>query len=268
MADERPEPWPRISAWLRVHARAVARQLRPPVKQALMTSCERAIGHPLHDALRTAYQTHDGARPRQRALFAALRVDRQRQWAHGMSWLPLGQAVNELHEMQSILDGWPDTLLPIASDGGGNHVLVDLEVGTVLLRDHEDGELVPLAPDFTTYMCWLADDMEARLVDTEGSDDDTELTLRTTALPPPPPPPVLQPDRAARVLLEVLLERRCIAVSSGSREPLITALHHALAARGPAKRVKKVVAALEASALVDEIFADDAVLMAVLEDVG
>ena len=268
MADEQHAPWPRISAWLRVHARPVARQLRPPVKPAQLASCERAIGSPLHETLRTAYLIHDGARPGQRALFAALRSGKHQQWVHGMSWLPLGQAVDELHEMQSIFDDWPDTLLPIASDGGGNHVLVDLTAGTVLLRDHETGELEDLAPDFTAYMTWLADDMEARLVGTEGSDDDQELALLTTPLPPPPPAPALPPDRAARVLLEVLVERRCITLAAGASEALVAALHAALATRGRPKRLRKVVAVLEASALVDEIFADDTLIAAALEDVG
>lgn len=258
--------WPRIDAWLRTHAKLVGRQLRPPASDEQIATAERAIGHPLPASLRDAYRAHDGARGEHPAVFAALRAAEAVQWVRGMAWLPLAGAVQELRVMQRVDPDWPASQLPVAADGGGNLVLIDLVTGAVRLLDHETGELEVLAPDFTTWMTWLADDMEAGLVVTD--EDGEALTLLKEAPAPPPPAPVLAPDRAARVLLEVLVERRHIALADGTTGPLIAALFAALATRGKARRLKQILGVLEASDLVDELYASDDMIAVAIEDVG
>lgn len=261
-------PWTRIDAWLRKHAKLVFQQLRPPATEAALTAAERLLGLPLPASLSASYRAHDGARGESPAVFAAVRAGLRQQWVRSVAWLPLDLAVKELRAMQRIFPDWPTSLLPIGSDGGGNHVLVDLVAGTVLLRDHETDETDALAPDFHTWMTWLAEDMDSGRVTDEDSDDGELLTLLEAPPPPPPPPPLLAPDRAARMLLEVLVERRHIALSTPPSEALVQAVNDALRCRGPKRRLEAVLHALGESDAVDEIFASDPEIAAAIKDVG
>jgi hypothetical protein len=85
--------------------------------------------------------------------------------------------------MRGLSSEWPERSLPIATDGGGNLLTVSLDGESVELFDHETWEFTELAPDFGTWMGWLADDMEAGLVvfDEDESEYEDALTLLAKA---------------------------------------------------------------------------------------
>jgi len=52
---------------------------------------------------------------------------------------------------------WPDELLAIGGDGGGNYFATDPTApgGQVFVIDHEEEEVVPLAPSIEAFVDWL-----------------------------------------------------------------------------------------------------------------
>jgi SMI1-KNR4 cell-wall len=185
-----------------------------------------------------------------------------------MWWLPIDGAIGQLALLRDIGD-WPEELLPIAADGGGNLIVVDVATGRVSAWDHEDWSTTALADDFGAWMTHLADDMDANLVVAGSIDDDEEDAIMLLDAPPSPAAaPHIAPDRAARVLLACLLERRLVAVAGEDVEGLIAQLHGALATKSPAQRRRRVIAVLEESASIDEIFATDDVLGVLVDELG
>lgn len=267
-------PWPRIDAWLEAHAPKVLAQLRRPVTPKVLATVEQALGAPLPSDLADAYRAHDGALSERPVLFSAMRAPREALWIRGMHWLPLAETQAQLRFMQEVDDEWPDELLPIASDGGGNLVLVDLADGVVTVYDHETAEYGPIAPSFGVWLSSLADDMDNELValgtDGEADDDiDDELVLLKAPKPPPAKAPVLTEDRPARVFLALLAERKhALFAPDESPDELIAALTRALELRDARKRLRAVVKALEDNPYVEELFADDDELTALLEEFG
>lgn len=263
-------PWQRIDSWLTNHAPRVLALLRPPIDDAGLAKLEAAAGKPLPRSLVDAYRAHDGAMGDHPALFGAVRAPRDALWARHTSWLSADRAVGTLQFMRDLPDEWPAALLPIADDGSGNLIVVDLDTGEVSAWDHEDGSKARLAEDLATWMTQLANDMDARLVvpgtPEDGADDALELLDAPPG--PPPPPPIIRADRAARVFIEVLIEKRFAALEKGADlEPLIAELARALATKGAASRKRTVIALLEESGAVQEIFADDEALEGLVDEI-
>ncbi len=265
---ERSEnPWPRIDAWLATNAPNVLRKLRPPAAAAALAKLEKQIGKKLPAAVVDAYRAHDGAAGENSTVFGAIRTPRQLEWARLMWWLPLEEAYARLEFMQD-LGEWPEGQFPIAEDAGGNLILIDLESGSVGAWDHEDWSTKPLAKDFSTLMNALADDMEGRLVvTTEEEEEDDALELLSKPMPAAAAPDVA-PDRAARVLVEVMIEQRMLALRERfDVEPLIVELAEALETPSGEKRKAKVIDILEESEVVDEVFADDETIEKLIDEV-
>lgn len=110
--------------------------------------------------------------------------------------------------------------------------------------------------------------MEARLVafDEEAEEEGLELLDEPRVVPVPP---AIEPDRPARVFLELLVERRFVALAEGANvAPLVNALGAALATRGRARRQARVVAVLDQSDVVEEVFVDDEVLGVLIDEFG
>lgn len=259
-------PWPRIDAWLANNAPNVLRKLRPPAPAAALAKLEKILGKKLPAGVVDAYRAHDGAAGENSTVFGALRVPRQLEWARLMWWLPLEEAYARLEFMQE-LGEWPEGQFPIAEDAGGNLILVDLATGAVGAWDHEDWSTKPLAKDFSALMVGLAEDMEGRLVaTTEEDEDDDALELLSKPAAAPAPDDVA-PDRAARVLVEVMLERRMLALRERfDVEPLIAELAEALETPSD-RRNAKVIDILEESEVVEEVFADDETLEKLINEV-
>ena len=252
--------WPRIDAWLVKHAPKVLARLRAPIDDAGLAKLEAEAGRPLPASLVEAYRAHDGAAGEHPTILGAVRAPKAALWARHMSWFSADRAVGSLRFMREQSESWPLSLLPIADDGAGNLIVVDLESGVVSAWDHEDAATTRLAGDLATWMTELADDMDARLVIAGTPEDGADDTLELLDAPPGPPrpPPVILPDRAARVFVEVLVEKKYAVLHKGADiEPLVAALTVALTVKSASTRKSKVIALLEESDAVDEIFADD-----------
>jgi cell wall assembly regulator SMI1 len=253
-----------VDAWLAGHAPTVLEKLNPPASTAALEKLAAAARGPLPPGLVTMYQAHDGAKD-DSAVLAAMRTPQDAQWVRYAFWLSAEGAVRELAMMRDLGD-WPEGLVPFAVDAGGNLLVVELGSGRVLARDHEDGVGVELAPSMDAWISDLADDIKAGLVaapnqdpDDEDFDDGRLMLLRE---PAPPQaivgPPALAPDRAARVLIEELIERKFVEIAKGADlEPLVAKLHEALQNENGAERRELVIELLEESPIIDEIFADD-----------
>lgn len=264
-------PWNRIDAWLTQHAPKVLRLLRAPVEDASLAKLEAAAGKPLPRSLVDAYRAHDGAAGEHPTFFGAVRAPNTALWARHVSWLSADRAVGSLLYMRDVAKEWPAALLPIADDAAGNLVVVDLDSGQVGAWDHEDATTTKLADDLGTWMTLLADDMEARLVAVGAREEKADDALSLLDAPPAPaaPAPVIARDRSARVFVEVLVEKRYVALAKGADlEPLIAALARALAIKTNAIKKKTVVALLEESSAVEELFAADDVLHTLVDEIA
>jgi len=257
-------PWPRIDAWLAKNAPNVFRKLRPPAPAAAIANLEKAIKRPLPAAVADAYRAHDGATGESSTVFGAIRTPKRIQWARLMWWLPVEEAYARLKFMED-LGEWPEGQFPIAEDAGGNLILIDLASGAVTAWDHEDWSRKELANDLGVLMTTLAEDMEARLVvTTEEEEEDDALELLDK--PAEPNSGDVAPDRAARVLIEVMVERRILTLRERfDVEPLIAELTEALDSGD--KRKAKVIELLEESEVVDEVFADDETIEKLIDEV-
>jgi hypothetical protein len=96
----------------------------------------------------------------------------------------------------------------------------------------------------------------------EEEDDALELLDK----PAVPAEQDVAPDRAARVLIEVMIERRVLALRERfDVEPLIAELAEAL--EDGERRKVKVIDVLEESEVVDEVFADDETIENLIDEV-
>ncbi len=259
-------PWLRIDAWLGDNAPEVLTQLRPPATAAALAELERAVGRPLPPAVLEAYRAHDGAVEESSTIFGAIRTTKETRWATLMTWLSTERIQEQLSFLRDLGTDWPEERLPIAEDAGGNMVFVDLETGAVAAFDHEDWAIFPLAKDFSTLLNNLADDMANNLVELDEDDDVPTLILLDKPAAGSKQPDIAR-DRPARVLVAVMLERKMIALTKGRDiEPLIAKLTEALELTED--RREKVVEILEENPAVDELFADDDEIDALLEELG
>lgn len=257
-------PWPRIDAWLKAHAPNVLRKLRAPASPAAIAKLEQLMKRTLPAGVADAYRAHDGAAGENSTIFGAIRVHRDLEWARYMWWLPLEEAYARLKFMED-LGEWPEGQFPFAEDAGGNLILVDLATGNVTAWDHEDWSRKALAKDFSVLMSNLADDMEADLVATTEEDEDDDA-LELLDKPAAAASVDVAPDHAARVLVEVMVERRILALRERfDVEPLIAELTEALDSGERAKA--KVIDILEESEVVDEVFADDETIEKLIDEV-
>jgi cell wall assembly regulator SMI1 len=258
-------PWLRIDAWLEEHAPEVLAQLLPPATADALSKLERAAGRKLPLSLVEAYRGHDGALEDTTTIFGAMRTTKDTRWATLMNWLSTERIREQLSFLRDLGD-WPEERLPIAEDAGGNMLFVDLGTGAVGAFDHEDWTTFALAPDLTTLLNNLADDMDGDLVVLDEDDEIPGLVLLDKPAVAAKQPQITE-DRPARVLLEVMLERRMIALAKGKDvEKLVVLLTKALALEED--RREKVVEILEENDAVDELFADDEEMDALLEELG
>jgi cell wall assembly regulator SMI1 len=264
-------PWHRIDAWLAQHAPKVLRLLRPPIEDASLAKLEAAAGRPLPRSLVEAYRAHDGAAGEHATILGAVRAPNEALWVRHASWFSADRAVGSLLFMRDLPQAWPAALLPIADDTEGNLVVVDLDSGQVSAWNHEDRSSARLADDLGAWLTHLAADMDARLVVAGSVEEQADDTLALLDAPPAPPPPapIIARDRAARVFVEMLVEKRSVALLKGADlEPLIAALTDALAITSAAARKQTVIGLLEDSRAVEEIFADDEVLGTLVDDLA
>jgi cell wall assembly regulator SMI1 len=265
-----PTAWPRVDAWLVKHAPNVLALLRAPISAAGLAKVEEAAGRPLPPSLLEAYRAHDGTVGEHPTILGAVRLPKAAQSVRHMSWLPADRAVGSLRFMRELVESWPPAFLPIADDQAGNLIVCDLDTDALAVWDHEDRTSTPLAGDLASWIARLADDMDAGLVVAGAAEDgaDDALELLDAPAGPAAPAPVILPDRAARVFVEVLVEKRYAVLAKGvDVEPLVAALTTALSVKGAAARRRGVIDLLEASEAIEEIFVDDDKLEGLVDEI-
>lgn len=144
--------WRRIEATLDARAARsdAARErrdsLRPPTDPASLARAEAMLGRSFPPELRAAFEVHDGQDPHALEVFS--------RW--GLHSLADALGVWQSHEAmarEGLLDeaAWRREWLPVAKDGGGNHVVVDLRTGAVL-EYRRVGPARPLSPSLRAWM--------------------------------------------------------------------------------------------------------------------
>ena len=260
--------WLRIDAWLEEHAPEIFAQLRPPASSDELGKLERAVGRKLPPAIVAAYLAHDGALEDATTVFGGTRVPKNLPLARFMCWLSIERVCEQLAFMKDLGD-WPEERMPLAEDAGGNLLIVDLSTGEIAAFDHEDWSAVALAPDLDKWMTNLADDMDKNLVTIDEDDEDFPALMLLDKPAPRATQPAITPDRPARVLVAVMVERRMLALAKGKDlEPLIVLMTKALEIKDAEERREKVVEVLEEDTAVDDLFADDETIDALLEELG
>lgn len=124
--------------------------LRPPASAEAIARAEAELGLPLTDEFKSSLRVHDGQDPNALEVFTvwglhslaeALRV-----------WRFLGEMAREglLGE-----DVWRPDWLPIARDGGGNHLLLDLCTGAIR-QYRRAGATRSVAPSLRAWLTEVA----------------------------------------------------------------------------------------------------------------
>jgi hypothetical protein len=191
-----------------------------------------------------------------------------------MSWLSVEDVIRELRWTgERSLDartgaakrGDRGDFMPLAKDAGGNLLLVELSHGGLSLWDHETWSPERVAPSLGAWMSDLVSDMDARLVEEDEEDDEPVLVL-LGAPRVPAEPPRLERTRAASVLCEVLAARRLVELDQNS-SALLDSLADALEKRGPKARLRAVLRVLDESEDVAEIYGEDSMIGAAIDEV-
>ncbi|MCP2166294.1 SMI1/KNR4 family protein [Goodfellowiella coeruleoviolacea] len=154
--------WQRIDTWLRSHSDGQPAHLMSPAAQADIDAVARELGLPLPSDLVSLWQLENVSAdywlPPQggAALIEPAAALRDRA-----IWL--NAAADEDPDDPNL---FPPGLLPIASNGGGDNLVIELRPnqhhGAIFLWDHENwGLRVPLWPDVATMLDDVAQAMES-----------------------------------------------------------------------------------------------------------
>ena len=173
-------PWPALEAALPDDVRA---DLRPGASG--LDAAERDLGLALPADVRAAYAVHDGQRGDAPGLVVGLRL------------LPLSDAVAEWRKWRDVMETTPDLAalgveadsagavraetanprwVPIADDGAGNHVAVDLDpgpagtLGQLITFGADEPSRHVVAPSLAAFFEWLAEAYASGQVVREGGE--------------------------------------------------------------------------------------------------
>jgi cell wall assembly regulator SMI1 len=146
-----PQPWEIIRRWLEQHCPAEAARLRPPASEAQLRALEDDLGAPLPADLRGWWRTANGVT--------------EGSWLLPPGFGPYGveAALGSRRAWLEASEGaWPPLWLPIAGDGGGDDLFVDLragpEFGGVGMFRHDEWEYRgPRWPSVTAMFTEIAE---------------------------------------------------------------------------------------------------------------
>jgi cell wall assembly regulator SMI1 len=165
--------WKRIEAWLKKNAPDTFAALRPGASDDDVEQAERALGRKLPKPVVDSYKLHDGMRGGAGPL-----VD---EW----SLMALATVVREWKTLKKLLDDgtfegttadaaaqikstwWSPGWIPIAGNGSGDYLCVDLDpepggkAGQVISFLHADPHRELVAKDLPAWLAQVADAMKA-----------------------------------------------------------------------------------------------------------
>lgn len=183
------EVWQRIEAALRATAPDLVAQMPDGASAVAIAALEARLGLALPDEVRELYALHDGSGG----------AEILPQWnygrVNGVSLLPLNRVVSEREIWIELLDGgdfegseatpdgpikqdwWNRRWVPVTSNGGGDHLCIDLDpapggtVGQVIDFSHESGPKSVVASGLRAFLAAYADDLESGRLrfDTDGN---------------------------------------------------------------------------------------------------
>jgi cell wall assembly regulator SMI1 len=171
--------WQRIKAALRTSAPDLLARLPDGASADDIAAIEARLGFTLPDEVRESYALHDGSGE----------AEILPQWSYGrvngVSLLPLDRVASEREIWVELLDDgdfegneatpdgpvkrdwWNRWWVPVTSNGGGDHLCIDLDpapsgvVGQVIDFSHESGPKSVVAPGLRTFLAAYAADLES-----------------------------------------------------------------------------------------------------------
>ena len=177
--DDVPKLWKRIEKALKASP-AVKKSLRKGATAEQVSACEAALGVEFPQDLRAMYSLHDGQKQGADTLFPEEFADLDA----GFALLTLEEVVREWKVWKGLVDGgefknqksqpdagvrtdwWNPKWVPIASDGGGDSICVDLApakggtAGQVIVHQHADSGRPKGAGGVRELMRKLAEQLE------------------------------------------------------------------------------------------------------------
>jgi cell wall assembly regulator SMI1 len=165
--------WKRIEAWLKQNAPDTLAYLQPGASDADIKKAARSLSCELPDDVTESYHIHDGMRGAAGSLIG--------EW----SLMPLAIVVREWKTLKKLSDGgtfegmegdadvqvksdwWNPRWIPVASNGSGDFVCVDLDPprtgksGQVISFFHAEPRRELLAKSFKSWLAGFADDLKA-----------------------------------------------------------------------------------------------------------
>lgn len=169
------ETWKRIDEWLAQHAPEQAASLAKGAKADQIKQLERQLNMKLPQEFVESYAIHDGQKedcdliPDDFGTFYLLRLkDIPKQWKVWNQLNDNGEfAENTATPDKGVAaDWWNRGWIPFASDGGGDHLCIDLapakggKVGQVIQMCHDQSDRKLIAPSFAAWLIQLAESLE------------------------------------------------------------------------------------------------------------
>ncbi len=190
------DAWPRLERALAAHAPAVLADLAPGADAAALADLATQTGLTLPESLRAYYAAHDGQRGDAPGLFFGLYALSAEaagtEWANWTSLLRDDPSLNETIAVTAQPEGAVEAVyahpgwLPIASDGAGNHLAVDLApgpqgtAGQVISFGTDEPVRRVLAPSVRHLVAWMAQALETGTV--TATDDGFQIGEATNLL--------------------------------------------------------------------------------------
>ncbi len=178
------DSWTRIEAWLAAHARMIRKSLRPPARAGALDKLQAGLGLTLPADFADSVGRHDGQKedaehgllpapedelgpsPSFRLLSLA---EIAREWAMMKGLQEGGEFAGQTPEPARGVrdDWWNPAWVPIADNGGGDYVCLDLapakggSAGQVIVFFHDMDERPKLARSYAAWLEKLAKGFES-----------------------------------------------------------------------------------------------------------
>lgn len=179
-ASPMDELWLTLEQWLGQHLPEVLADLNPGCSSEALEQLEHQLGCSLPADFKACYQHHNGQKGATTGLFCGLPfLSIEALYSQWLGWQELAEDFSqeaaeyggENLALEITGDSYPDQSIkptyinlkwiPISEDGGGNHLGVDLDPGTVgvvgqvINFGRDENNKFVLAPSLTDFVAWM-----------------------------------------------------------------------------------------------------------------